>query len=237
MTEHSPRPIDVHHDECMARAEAERAAANPAEPHRLALSEALGLGTGAPWDAIRERAAELAAAAVRVPATERAAVRCSSCEHEAQYHDADGRCWFTVEQGVPERDAVCSCLLRRLAAEPAADTPDQTQGGHVCKPEAKTYFCPTSGQTESDCHGGFDQCCDRPEFHQPAVGGAQQPKEADRVVAYRSAIPGAWSIYCTHHTDELGDGATPLTSDDLTDGGLCVDCGVDVLIEQQPKEA
>ncbi|MDQ0792032.1 hypothetical protein [Streptomyces sp. B1I3] len=29
------------------------------EMHRLALSEALGLGTGAPWDAIRERAAEL----------------------------------------------------------------------------------------------------------------------------------------------------------------------------------
>jgi hypothetical protein len=30
------------------------------EEHRLALSEALGLGTGAPWDAIRVRAAELA---------------------------------------------------------------------------------------------------------------------------------------------------------------------------------
>ncbi|GHC40121.1 hypothetical protein GCM10010348_79210 [Streptomyces anthocyanicus] len=29
------------------------------EAHRLALSEALGLGTGAPWDAIRDRAAEL----------------------------------------------------------------------------------------------------------------------------------------------------------------------------------
>ncbi|MGC5531606.1 hypothetical protein [Streptomyces sp. SR-10] len=31
------------------------------QAHRLALSEALGLGTGAPWDAIRDRAAELAA--------------------------------------------------------------------------------------------------------------------------------------------------------------------------------
>lgn len=30
-----------------------------AEAHRLALSDALGLGTGAPWDAIRDRAAEL----------------------------------------------------------------------------------------------------------------------------------------------------------------------------------
>lgn len=48
---------------------------------------------------------------------DRAAERCPSCEHETQYHDAGGRCWFTVEQGVPERDSVCSCLLRRLAVE------------------------------------------------------------------------------------------------------------------------
>jgi hypothetical protein len=47
------------------------------EAQRLALSEALGLGTGAPWGAIRERAAELAAAAsaVRPPATDRTALR------------------------------------------------------------------------------------------------------------------------------------------------------------------
>jgi hypothetical protein len=52
--------------------------------------------------------------------------------------------------------------LRRLAdeAQPAE---------HVCKPGASTYHCPTSGQTESDCHGGFDTCCDRPDLHQPAV--------------------------------------------------------------------
>jgi hypothetical protein len=49
---------------------------DPSEEHRLALSEALGLGTGAPWDAIRERAAELAAvSAVRPPATDRTALR------------------------------------------------------------------------------------------------------------------------------------------------------------------
>jgi hypothetical protein len=71
MIERRPRPLDVYHDECMTRAaaEAEQARANdPAEEHRVALSEALGLGTGAPWDAIRERAAELAAS-VRVPDT------------------------------------------------------------------------------------------------------------------------------------------------------------------------
>jgi hypothetical protein len=73
----------------------------------------------------------------------------------------------------------------------------------------------------------------------PPAGGAPQPKEADggRVVAYRSALPGAWSIYCTRHTDGLGDGVTPLTSEDLPDGGVCAACGVDVLIPPQPKEA
>lgn len=38
---------------------------------------------------------------------------------------------------------------------------------HVCKPGATVYYCPTSGDTESDCHGGFDQCCDRPDLHRP----------------------------------------------------------------------
>lgn len=38
--------------------------------------------------------------------------RCTSCEHGMNYHDVDGRCWFTVEQGVPGRDCVCSCLRR-----------------------------------------------------------------------------------------------------------------------------
>lgn len=75
--------------------------------------------------------------------------------------------------------------------------------------------------------------------HTPPAVGAQQPKEADgdRIVAYRSALPGALSVYCTNHTDELGGGVMPLTSDDLPDGGVCAGCGIDVLIPQQPKEA
>lgn len=39
---------------------ADEAAPDPSETHRLALSTALGLGAGAPWDAIRDRAQELA---------------------------------------------------------------------------------------------------------------------------------------------------------------------------------
>jgi hypothetical protein len=73
---------------------------------------------------------------------------------------------------------------------------------------------------------------------QPATGpagGAQQPADGDRIVAYRSALPGALSVYCTNHTDDLGGGVMPLTSDDLPNGGVCAGCGVDVLIPQEPR--
>ncbi|WP_141662951.1 hypothetical protein [Streptomyces sp. Wb2n-11] len=38
---------------------------------------------------------------------------------------------------------------------------------HVCKPGASLYYCPTVGEVESDCHGGFDVCCGKPELHVP----------------------------------------------------------------------
>lgn len=115
--------------------------------------------------------------------------------------------------------------LRRVAAGPQDSTREPVQ--HT---PGTAILCP-------DCRAKGHSICvdDRP---QAAPGGVWQPSEADcdRVVAYRSALPGALSIYCTSHTDELGD-VLPLTSDDLPDGGLCVSCGVDVLIPQQPKEA
>ncbi|MEO3973784.1 hypothetical protein [Streptomyces sp. CAU 1734] len=40
---------------------------------------------------------------------------------------------------------------------------------HICDPGATTYHCPTSGETESTCHGGFDTCCDRPDLHRPTA--------------------------------------------------------------------
>lgn len=40
--------------------------------------------------------------------------------------------------------------------------------GHICTSEP--YFCPTSGEVESACHGGFDVCCDRPDLHGPVSG-------------------------------------------------------------------
>lgn len=41
------------------------------------------------------------------------------------------------------------------------------QPEHVCKPGATVYYCPASDETESDCHGGFGQCCERPDLHRP----------------------------------------------------------------------
>lgn len=38
--------------------------------------------------------------------------RCSSCEHTMDFHDADGRCWFTVLDGLPETNLVCPCKIR-----------------------------------------------------------------------------------------------------------------------------
>lgn len=51
-------------------------------------------------------------------------------------------------------------------ATPPAE-PDDDQ--HVCKPGASVYYCPTAGETESDCHGGFDVCCGRIDLHQQLV--------------------------------------------------------------------
>jgi hypothetical protein len=46
---------------------------------------------------------------------------------------------------------------------------------HACRPGAGYYWCPTAGEVESDCHGGFGICCDQPERHEPlAMCGATQ---------------------------------------------------------------
>lgn len=44
-------------------------------------------------------------------------------------------------------------------------------GSRPCEPN---YFCPTSGEVESPCHGGFDTCCNRPEGHRAAPSSPVQ---------------------------------------------------------------
>jgi hypothetical protein len=122
----------------------------------------------------------------------------------------------------------CSCHLDAETA-PATETEPATREPIQHAP-GKVVLCP-------DCRAKGRTVCvdDRPQAAPPAGGAPQPQTDRDRVVAYRSALPGAMSIYCTRHTDELGDGVTPLTSDGLPDGGVCATCGVDVLIPQ-PKE-
>lgn len=54
------------------------------------------------------------------------------------------------------------------------------------------------------------------------------PASTDRVVAYRAPITD--HLFCAPCGES--DRSTALTSDDLPDGGVCVGCGVDVLIPQ-----
>jgi hypothetical protein len=75
------------------------------EAQRLALSQALGLGTGAPWDAIRDRAAELAA--LPEPAN-RAAIRAAALREAADFVGNDDDC---------DCGGCDTCLPRKLAAE------------------------------------------------------------------------------------------------------------------------
>ncbi|MEU9947068.1 hypothetical protein [Streptomyces sp. NPDC047939] len=213
-----------------------------AEPHRLALSEALGLGTGAPWDAIRDRAAELSAAPV-----DRAAV----LNEAADRYDGDRMVSRFFGHQV-------AADLRRMAdeAQPTADQPTQAQATCCCgEPDDATVVHRTNGPCYVDqpdeaaplCgktvgrSGIYYRPCARPAGHPEAycrddtgdhlfLAAADQPDtetEADTVVAYRNAnLPGI--LLCREHG---WDGLTPLTSEDLPDGGICtwVLCDRDVL--------
>ncbi|KPI31429.1 hypothetical protein OV320_2645 [Actinobacteria bacterium OV320] len=207
-------------------------------------------------EAAREVIARWRAAATRAPADRAAVLREAADVAEAQ---CQRNPWTTAADVIAE--------LRRLAAEPAAAGPgrtaDETQEDPARVDRLRPEFFEHASVESIDVQIRRAQTQQRQwgnrvktltilrqarvmqkelgEWPAPTLpaGGSQQAKDADsnRVVAYRSALPGAWSIYCTRHTSELGDGIMPLTSDDLPDGGLCASCGVDVLIEQQPKEA
>jgi hypothetical protein len=44
-----------------------------------------------------------------------------------------------------------------------------TEHGPDCVDPQPVYFCPTSMEFESPCHGGFDTCCDIPALHIPQL--------------------------------------------------------------------
>ncbi|WP_318205355.1 hypothetical protein [Streptomyces sp. SCL15-4] len=102
--------------------------------------------------------------------------------------------------------------LRRLAGEAQQDA-------HVCRPGAGYYYCPTSARVESDCHGGFDVCCDRPELHLPQREAQQDPAQ-DGEALPSSTAPLASGLplvkgncpACQHASLFLGTGGYPTCS-------------------------
>jgi hypothetical protein len=132
------------------------------------------------------------------------------------------------------RGLIASALM---AAEPAAAGPDQTadtlpawlyqrfmqdgEGWNNLDDNQRTYW-------EHQARA-VRRAVERGGFKAAATDG-----DEGRIVAYRG--PGSGWLFCRNCADGSGMQAA-LTSDDLPDGGLCDECGVDVLIPQQPQEA
>lgn len=72
-------------------------------------------------------------------------------------------------------------------------TSQEEADNHVCKPGATTYYCPTAGEVESDCHGGFDTCCAAPRLHMP-INDSDLLAEVERLATelHRSEDARAW---------------------------------------------
>jgi hypothetical protein len=84
--------------------------------------------------------------------------------------------------------------MRHLAAEPEALEDD-----HACAEGATLYYCPTAGEVESSCHGGFDVCCSAPEQHIQVDPPPRRPPYAvayatEDGTQYEVALPGDATI-------------------------------------------
>ncbi|MFJ5151402.1 hypothetical protein ACIQCF_07400 [Streptomyces sp. NPDC088353] len=95
------------------------------------------------------------------------------CGAEPPADGSWGDCWCTLPPGHTGEHRCQPCSDRHGAPgwqdEPAAPPRPDDVDEHVCKPGARLYYCPAGDEVESDCHGGFDVCCDRPDLHQPLL--------------------------------------------------------------------
>ncbi|MCX5000920.1 hypothetical protein [Streptomyces longwoodensis] len=125
------------------------------------------------WVAMRTRA-------------EQAEAKVADYENRITWHTTCASCARVLDSAIRETERAerAEAELRRMADEAQPETvhaaPDLSlatlearQNKHVCKPGAGYYYCPTSARVESDCHGGFDVCCDRPDLHMPATAARQ----------------------------------------------------------------
>lgn len=141
--------------------------------------------------------------------------RCPSCDHKREFHDADGRCWFTVDHGVPESNLVCPCAPRRDHDEeqqPAAADTNEAQ------PAADSW------------HGATELVPDREVQRLAATGLVGYQQDRGRL------------LHCLHHKPAPASRYVDfqeVTAEDLPDGGICVhpSCGADLLAAQPSAEA
>ena len=133
-----------------------------AEEHRLALCDALRLGSDAPWDAIHDRVTELGLPPIDqdpvarrlglLPApADRAAVRSAALQEGADA--VAGDTGFHIRYGaVVDYAEHYAALLRRLAGEAAPDNTETPTARPVRHEPGKAVLC-------SDCHAKGHAAC------------------------------------------------------------------------------
>jgi hypothetical protein len=130
--------------------------------HRLALSQALGLGTGAPWDAIQERASELAVLPAPADRGGPGKYYCDNCDHA-----------FVAPTDT--ESCICSCGNRAWQEKAADRAAVLAEVEHLVRKEIR------------DCGYAQDDGCDFCngvstvlEKIRRMADEAQQPEEAGR---------------------------------------------------------
>ncbi|MFI2426534.1 hypothetical protein ACH5A7_20965 [Streptomyces sp. NPDC018955] len=116
--------------------------------------------------------------------------------------------------GKVDPDLVRAALDNEQPAPAPTATQATDDAEHVCKLGSSVYYCPTSGTIESDCHGGFDTCCDRPDLHQPKEQPMPKPACTARIEGPH--VLGGGPVHCTREAGHPGNHTGPQTSDGKT---------------------
>lgn len=140
----------------------------------------------------------------------------------------------------PDFDGAYLASIQHIRAALDDDQPAEAQPRlgrcAICGAIAYLYTPRQAGPVCADCLncGCGETPCARTGVNDPAVSAeAAARDDANRIVAHRSLL--SKGFFCTACAP--ADRTTPLTSDDLPDGGICCACGADVLIEPEVDQS